>query len=204
MHQITQQPRAAALHYFFYGAAQVDVHLIETQIFGERSGGSHHWRIGTENLRGDGMLVGVKVQIMQRARGIAGQAFGAGEFRHDQAARTERPNHAAKYCVGNAGHRRQDRRRTDHVVANFQFRGNHDFNRSMLLCCKQAEKQTKRAGKTRRYEPESLRRFAATNTAASSLSAPNAAAAARTRGAAPFSCASSASFEPPKKFWITC
>ena len=35
---------------------------------------------------GDGMFVLVEIEIAERASGIAREPFGAGEFRHDQAA----------------------------------------------------------------------------------------------------------------------
>ena len=119
MRQIAQQSRAAALHHFFHRAAEIDVDLIEAEIFGKRGGRGHHARIGAENLRGDGMLVLVEIKIVQRARRIARQPFGAGEFRHDQAARAERANHAAENGVGDARHRRENRRRANRQIANF-------------------------------------------------------------------------------------
>ena len=99
--------------------------MVEAKVFGERGGRGHHLRIGAENLRGDGALVFVEIEIAQRARAIARQALGAGEFGHDQAARAERADHAAKNRVGDARHGSEDRRRTDAQVANFEFRRKH-------------------------------------------------------------------------------
>ena len=125
MRQIAQQAGAAALHDFFHRAAEIDVDMVEAEIFGERGGGSHHFRIGAENLRGDGMLVVVEIKIVQRAGGIAREAFGAGEFGHDQAAAAEAANHAAKDRVGDAGHGREDRGRANGAIANCEFCWKH-------------------------------------------------------------------------------
>ena len=121
MRQIAQQAGAAALHDFFHRAAEIDVDMVEAEILGERGGGSHHFGIGTENLRGDGMFVVVEVEIVQSAGGIAREAFGAGEFGHDKAAAAEPADYAAENGVGDAGHGSEDGGRANGAVANCEF-----------------------------------------------------------------------------------
>ena len=127
MHEVAQQAGAATFDHFFYRATEIDIDLIEAEVFGERGGRGHDGGIGAENLGRDGMLVGVEIQIVQSARGIAGEAFGAGEFGHDQAAGTEGTDHAAEDGVGDAGHGGEDGGGLDDGVANFEFSGKHDL-----------------------------------------------------------------------------
>ena len=71
--QIAQQAGAAvALHHFVHRAAEIDVDDVEAQILADARGIRHHLRIGAEQLRGDGMLLGIESQVLQqRAGGLA-------------------------------------------------------------------------------------------------------------------------------------
>src|ERR1700689_3146091 len=62
---------------------------------------------------------------MQGSRGISRQAFGAGEFGHDQSAAAQRTNYAAEDGVGDSSHRRQNRGGPNNSIANFDFNRKH-------------------------------------------------------------------------------
>src|ERR1700679_2420604 len=62
---------------------------------------------------------------MQGSRGISRQAFGAGEFGHDQSAAAQRTNYAAEDGVGDSSHRRQNRGGPNGSIANFDFNRKH-------------------------------------------------------------------------------
>ena len=121
MRQVAQKARAAALDDFFHRTAEIDVHVVEAEILGEGGGGSHHFGIRAEDLRGDGMLVVVEIKVVQGASGIAREAFGAGEFGHDEAAAAETADYAAEDSIGNAGHRSEDGSRANDAIANREF-----------------------------------------------------------------------------------
>ena len=123
--QIAQQAGAAALHDFFHGAAEIDVDVVEAEMFGERGGRSHHLLIGAEDLRGDGMLVVVEIKVVQCAGGIASEAFGAGELGHDEAAAAEAADYTAEDGVGDAGHGREDCGRSNGAIADCEFWRKH-------------------------------------------------------------------------------
>ena len=60
--QVAKQPGAAiALHYFIDRAAEVDVQDVEPEVLAYPRGVRHHSRIGSEQLRGNGMLVRLEV-----------------------------------------------------------------------------------------------------------------------------------------------
>jgi hypothetical protein len=94
-------------------------YLVEAEVFGYGCGRGHHFRNRAENLCRDRMFVIVEIQIVERPRGVASQPFRTGEFGHNQAARTERPNYAAENRVGDASHGRQNGRRANGGTANF-------------------------------------------------------------------------------------
>ena len=77
------------------------------------------------------MLVFLEEKVAQRLRRAAGDAFGAGELRHQQSAAAQPANHAAEQRVGDAGHGREHRRRPDGQVADLELFGNHLFNFSV-------------------------------------------------------------------------
>ena len=64
--------------------------------------------IGAEELRGDGMLVFLEIEIAKSFCGAAGDAFGGGELGHQQAAAAEAADDAAEKRVGDAGHGGED------------------------------------------------------------------------------------------------
>ena len=82
-------------------------------------------RTGAEELRGDGMLVFLEIEIAKRFVGAAGDAFGAGELGHQQAAAAEAANDATEQRVRDTGHRSQHRGRANRQVADFVFSGKH-------------------------------------------------------------------------------
>jgi hypothetical protein len=109
---------AIALGDLAYGAAEVDIEDVESQVLADGGGFGHHVRIGAEKLRGDRMLFGSKCQIFQRPGGLflprrCAYAVRAGEFRHDEAATAQAADEAAKNRVGDTGHGGEDRRRSD-------------------------------------------------------------------------------------------
>ena len=59
--QIAQQTRAAALHDFFRRAPEVNVHRVVSQVFNHFCGVRHDFRIRPKKLRGDGMLIFLKI-----------------------------------------------------------------------------------------------------------------------------------------------
>ncbi len=123
--QIAQQSRAAALDHFSRGAAEVDVHDVEAKLFDHPRGARHDLGVGAKQLAGDRMFVRLKEKITRCAGGVARDALGAREFRHDQSAAAEAANHAAKDGVGHSGHGREDRAWGDQFVANRIRRGKH-------------------------------------------------------------------------------
>src|SRR5262249_44511922 len=65
--QIAQQPgTAVAADYLLNRTPEVDIDVVEAQILAIARGISHHLRIRTEELGGDGMLVGLEVQVSER------------------------------------------------------------------------------------------------------------------------------------------
>ena len=67
--QIAQQAGAAvALHHLVHRAAEVDIEDVEAQVLADARGVGHHGRIGAEELRGDGVLFGVEIQIAFQGR----------------------------------------------------------------------------------------------------------------------------------------
>ena len=67
--QIAQQSRTAvALHHFVDRAAEVDVDDIESKILASLGRVGHHLGIGAKQLRRDGMLLRLEVQIAKRPR----------------------------------------------------------------------------------------------------------------------------------------
>ncbi len=110
---VAQQAGAAALDNFFGGAAEIDVHGVVAKVFDHAGGFGHDFRAGTEELRGDGMLVFLEIKIAQSLFCAAGDSFGAGEFGHEQAAAAEAADHAAEERVRHAGHGGEHRGGTD-------------------------------------------------------------------------------------------
>src|SRR5579863_8553055 len=121
--KIPQQAGAAALDDFLGRAAQIDVHGVVAEVFDHAGGIGHDLRICAEELRGDGMLVFLKIEITERLGGAAGDAFGAGELRHEQAATAEAANDAAEKRVRHASHRGKHRGGADGQVANLKRSG---------------------------------------------------------------------------------
>jgi len=119
---------AAALHDFFGGTAEINIHGVEAEVFDHFCSFRHDCRICAEKLRGNGMLVLLKKEVAIDFLGVARDAFGRGELRHQQAAASEAADHAAEKRVGDARHRGEDRRRTDGQVANLEARRNHRFS----------------------------------------------------------------------------
>src|SRR5262249_5175417 len=64
--QFAQQSGAAALHYLFCGAAEIDVHCVVAEIFGDARCFGHDLGIRAKKLRGDGMFVFLKIKIAER------------------------------------------------------------------------------------------------------------------------------------------
>src|SRR5580704_13393018 len=126
--KIAQQAGAAALDYFLCRAAEIDVHGVIAQVFDHAGGFGHDFRIRAEKLRGDGMLVFLKIKIAKRFGSTARDAFGAGELRHKQAAAAEAANDAPEKRVRNARHRRKYRGRADGQIANSEKSREHEFS----------------------------------------------------------------------------
>src|SRR3984893_15670901 len=122
---VAKEVGAPALHDFFGGAAEIDVHRVVAKVFDHAGGFSHDFRAGAKELRGDRMLVFLEIKIAQRFLRATGDAFGAGELRHQHPAAAQPANHATEKRVRNASHRREDRGGTDSQVANIVRRGNH-------------------------------------------------------------------------------
>src|ERR1700746_1923407 len=125
MRKIAQEAGATAFHDFFHRAAEIAFHMVEAEVFGERGGGGHHLRIGTEDLRGDGMFVVVEIKIVQSAGGIASEAFSARELGHDEAAAAEAADYTAKNSVCDASHGRENRGGSNGAIANCEFWRKH-------------------------------------------------------------------------------
>ena len=76
--KIAQQAGAAvAGHHFLHRTSEVDIDDIEAHILAMARGVRHHGRIGTEQLRGNRMLVGLEIQVAERARGFGRARRGA-------------------------------------------------------------------------------------------------------------------------------
>ena len=70
--KIAQQTRSAvALHHFVHRAAEIDIDDIEPHILANAGGIGHHRRIGSEQLRRNGMLFGFESQIAKGTGGLA-------------------------------------------------------------------------------------------------------------------------------------
>ena len=91
----------------------------------------HHLRIGPEQLRGNGMLVGIEIKIAKRPSrpratlGNRDDAVGAGELSHDQPAAALSADQAAKHGVGHARHRGKNRRRREFDRADLKLFREH-------------------------------------------------------------------------------
>ena len=131
--KIAKQAGTAALDDFLGGAAEIDVHGVVAEIFDHAGSFGHDLRIRAEELRGDGMLIFLKIEIAERFGSAASDPFGAGELRHEQAAGAEAANHATKKRVRHAGHRGENRRRRDGQIANFERSGKHANRRYSRL-----------------------------------------------------------------------
>src|SRR5271165_171983 len=59
--EIAEEARPAAFHHFFGGAAEIDVHGVVAQVFHHFGGVGHDFRVGTKELRGDGVFVFLKI-----------------------------------------------------------------------------------------------------------------------------------------------
>src|SRR5438445_7906466 len=94
-------------------------------VFDHFCGFGHHYGIRAEELRRDGVLVFLEIEITQSFFGAACDAFGAGELGHQQAAATEAANHAAEERVRHARHRCEDRSGANGQVADLEARRNH-------------------------------------------------------------------------------
>ena len=129
--KIAQQAGAAvAGHHFFHRASEVDVDDVEAHVLAIARGVGHHVRVGAEQLRGNGMLIRVEIEIAEGAGGLGGarggdDAVGAGELRHDESAAALGADQAAEHGVGDAGHGRQHGRGTDFDRADFEGLGEH-------------------------------------------------------------------------------
>src|ERR1700722_8718480 len=126
--KIAQQAGTAALDDFFGGAAEIDVHGVVAEIFDHFGGFRHDLGIRTEELRGDGMLIFLKIKIAKRLGGAPSDALGAGELRHEQTAAAESANDAAEKRVGDASHRGKNRGGADGQVANLERSWKHMFS----------------------------------------------------------------------------
>ncbi len=72
--QVAQQAGAAvALDDFVDGAAEVEIEDVEAEILADAGGVGHDGWVGAEELGGDGMLVGLEVQVaLQGLVGLPG------------------------------------------------------------------------------------------------------------------------------------
>ena len=115
--EVAEEAGAAALHDFFGGAAEVDVDGVVAEVLDHSGGVGHDLRVGAEELRGDGVLVFLEIKVAESFVGAAGDAFGAGELGHQQAAVAEAADDTAEERVGDAGHGGEDRAGADGEVA---------------------------------------------------------------------------------------
>src|SRR5580704_622405 len=118
--KIAQQAGAATLNDFLGGTAEIDVHGVIAEVFDHACGFGHDVWIRAEELRGDGVLIFLEIEIAQCFGGAAGDAFGAGELRHEQAATAETANDAAEKRVRHASHGGKNRGGADGQVANLE------------------------------------------------------------------------------------
>ena len=123
--KIAQQARAATLDDFLGGAAEIDVHGVVAEFLDHAGSFGHDGRVRAEKLRGDGMLVFLKIEIAKRFGGAARDAFGAGELRHQQAAAAESANDATEKRVRHASHGGKHRGGADGQVANLERSWKH-------------------------------------------------------------------------------
>ena len=112
LHQrkIAQQAGAAvALHHFVDGAAEIDVDDVKAEFLAIGRGACHDLGIGSEELRGDGMLRRVERQVTLGLGDFAG--FGrvdnpvrTGKLGHQKAAAALIPDQPAENCVRDSSH----------------------------------------------------------------------------------------------------
>ena len=126
--QITQQSRAAiALDDFFRRAAQIQINQIKAKALHHARRLGHHLRIAAKQLRRNGMLVFVKMQIaLSFLIFLTQNTIGRGELGHDQPASAQVADEAAEDSVGHAGHGREHGGRSDFHAAD------HDSLRDWL------------------------------------------------------------------------
>ena len=94
--KFAKQTGATALDDFLGGTAEVDVDSVVAEVFDHARGFGHDFGIGTEKLRRDGVLVFLELQIARVFGGASGNAFGAGELRHEETAAALGANDAAE------------------------------------------------------------------------------------------------------------
>ena len=123
--EIAKKAGAAALDDFFGGAAEVDVHGVVAEVFDHARGVGHDLRTGAEELRGDGVLVFLEIEIAESFLRAAGDALGAGELGHQEAAVAEAADDAAEERIGDSGHGGEDGARADGEVAELVGLRNH-------------------------------------------------------------------------------
>jgi hypothetical protein len=117
--QVAQQSgTAVALYHFLRRAAEVQVHQVEAEVFDQARGIGKHCGIAAEQLRRDGMLVVIEMQVAAAHAAVAEHAVGGSELGHDQPAAAEIADEAAENRVGNAGHGGQNRSRRQRHRAN--------------------------------------------------------------------------------------
>ena len=107
--QIAQQPRSTvALNHFFGGTSEIQIYKIEAQVFDNAGSLSHDLRIAAKQLRRNGMLVFVEMEISLGLLVFSAQhAIGGRELGHDQAASAEIADEAAEDRIRNARHGRE-------------------------------------------------------------------------------------------------
>ena len=71
------------------------------------------------------MLIFLEVEIAEGFGGAPGDALGAGELGHEQAAAAEAANDSPEKSIRDAGHGRQHGRGGNPEIAHFVFRRNH-------------------------------------------------------------------------------
>ena len=64
----------------------------------------HDVSVRSKQLRGNGMLIVLEIKVVESARGLPRDSFGAGELGHDESTAAQAANDAAEYGVGNTGH----------------------------------------------------------------------------------------------------
>ena len=113
--QVAQQTRpAVALHDFLGRTAEVQVDQIEAEVLHHAGGVRKRRGVAAKQLRRNRVFVAIKREVLFGFLVLVpDDAVSRGELGHHEAAAAQVTDEPAEDRVGDASHRRQDRRRTD-------------------------------------------------------------------------------------------